>query len=175
MKKFTLIALCFLVAGLAQAQTGSKETKEQKHDHDHGTVVAAAPVAEKKPVDIKDVIEFKNAEYDFGSIPYGKSAEYVLEMKNISKDSVKLENVQVSCGCTTPKWEQGVTYGPGQSIKVTLGFNGFTKGDFQKFVTLTFSGGLTKQISFKGKTFEVPETPAPANGTIQKMKPAGSK
>lgn len=172
MKKFTLIALCFFVAVFAQAQTGQKEAKVEKHDHESGTVVAGA---EKKPVDIKDVIEFKNAEYDFGSIPYGKSAEYVLEMKNISKDSVKLENVQVSCGCTTPKWEQGVTYAPGQSIKVTLGFNGFTKGDFQKFVTLTFSGGLTKQISFKGKTFEVPETPAPANGTIQKMKPAGSK
>src|SRR5438045_1010964 len=69
------------------------------------------------PLDISKVIEFKELDHDFGKIPYGKPAEFDLEMKNISNDSVKIENVQVGCGCTTPKWSPG-PYAPGETFKV---------------------------------------------------------
>ncbi len=157
MKKFTLIAAVLFMAFAAKAQDVASS--------------ATSAVAEKKVMDIKDVVEFKNADYDFGKIPYGKATEYELDMKNISKDTLRIENVQVGCGCTTPKWQPG-PYKAGENFKIMLGFNGYTKGAFQKSVTLFFSGGLSKSITFKGETFEVPETPAPANAPIQKMKEA---
>ncbi|MFY7898673.1 MAG: DUF1573 domain-containing protein [Chitinophagaceae bacterium] len=122
------------------------------------------------PKDITKTLEFKNAEYDFGKIPYGKETKYVLEIKNISTDSVTLENVQVGCGCTTPVYEKGKRIAPNETVGVTLGFNGSTSGSFTKFVTLFFSDGMSKQVSFKGETFTTPVNSAPVNVTVEKMK-----
>jgi len=134
----------------AQTQTPTQSTDQQK--------------------DISKVIEFKELDHDFGKIPFGKPADFELEMKNISSDSVKIENVQVGCGCTTPKWSAG-PYAPGETFKVGIGFNGATDGEFHKVVTLFFNGGLSQVIKFHGQTFKAPDNAAPGNATIEKMKP----
>ncbi|MFP5039403.1 DUF1573 domain-containing protein [Parasediminibacterium sp. JCM 36343] len=121
--------------------------------------------------DINKTLEFVNADYDFGKIPFGKPTEYVVKVKNISADSVTLDNVQAGCGCTTPHgYTKGEKIAPGQTVTVTLGFNGGTNGAFTKFVTFFFSGGLSKQVTFHGETFKPAEEAAPANGATQKMK-----
>jgi hypothetical protein len=107
-----------------------------------------------KPKAIEEVLWFKNADYDFGRIAFGKPVEYKLEMKNISKDSIEIQNVRVTCGCTTPKWQAGKKYGPGENFSVILGFNAGVKGPFSKGVTLFFSYGLFKMVTFKGETYE---------------------
>ena len=136
------------------------------------TMYAQAPAT--TPTDISKVLEITEASHDFGKIPYGKPVEFDVAIKNISGDSVKIENVKVQCGCTTPKYQAGKTFGPGETVKVTLGFNGFTEGRFEKTADIFFNNGLSKQIRFFGEGFKVPETPAPANGAAQKMK-SGSK
>lgn len=136
---FIMINLLYSVAAISQKQ-----------------IISATKVDTiAKPKEIKDVIEFKNAEHDFGKLQFGKPVEYELEMKNISKDTVKIENIQVTCGCTTPKWDASKRYAPGDSFKVTLGFSGSIKGPFNKTVTVFFNGGLMKMVTFKGETYEV--------------------
>ena len=120
--------------------------------------------------DITKFVEFKELDHDFGKIPFGKAAEYELFMTNISKDSIKIENVQVGCGCTTPKWSAG-PYAAGETFKIGIGFNGATDGEFHKVVTVFFTGGLTQIIKFHGQTYKTPENAAPGNSTIEKMKP----
>lgn len=163
MKKFTLIAASFLMTYMAQAQT---ETAKPVGS----TPVVTPAIAQVEPKDIAKTLEFKNADYDFGKIPHGKQAEYELTIKNISRDSVTLDRVQVGCGCTTPKYEANKKFGPGESIKVTLGFNGSSEGAFTKFATIFFSDGMSKQVTFKGETYKTPDTSAPANAPLQKMK-----
>lgn len=133
------------------------------------TMYAQAPAAEAQ-TDITKVLEIKQADHDFGKIAYGKPVEFDVEIKNISRDSVKIETVKVGCGCTTPRYEAGKSFGPGEVIKVTLGFNGFAEGPFAKTADLFFSNGLTKQIRFHGEGYKVPEAPAPANGAVEKIK-----
>lgn len=118
---------------------------------------------------VAEIIEFKDIDHDFGKIPYGKAAEYELEMKNISKAPVKIENVQVGCGCTTPKWEPG-PYAPGETFKVGIGFNGATNGVFQKTVTIFFNDGLSQVVKFHGETYKTPDDAAPANAGLKKLK-----
>jgi hypothetical protein len=121
--------------------------------------------------DITKILEFKNDQYDFGKIPFGKAASYDISVKNISQDSASIDNVQVGCGCTTPKYEKGKKFGPGQSIIVTLGFNGYTNGKFTKQATLFFNNGtLSKVVTFTGETFQAQTNPAPANGAVEKLK-----
>ena len=122
--------------------------------------------------DISKVIQFKETDHNFGKIPYGKPAEFTLEMKNISADSVTIEDVRVGCGCTTPKWKPG-PYAAGQDFNITIGFNGFTEGQFSKVVTLFFKGGLQQVVKFHGETYKAPDNAAPANDAVNQLKSGG--
>lgn len=155
MKKITLAIAVLFFAFAVNAQQVAKEQPQ-----------TVAP----QPKDITKVLEFKNADYDFGKIPQGKPAEYELTVTNISKDTATLERVQVGCGCTTPKYEPNTKIAPGKSYKVTLGFNGSGSGVFTKYVTLNFNDGMEKRVTFKGETYQTPDSAAPANGAVEKMK-----
>ena len=157
MKKISLFLSSLFVAAMINAQAPTATTS------------TAASTVEQK-ADITKVLSFTEENHDFGKIPYGKPVEFDVIIKNISSDSVKIENVKVQCGCTTPKYEQGKSYAPGESFKVTLGFSGNAEGPFEKSVDIVFDKGLSKQIKFHGSGYKVAETPAPTNGAVQKLK-----
>ncbi|MBA4196196.1 MAG: hypothetical protein C0459_01450 [Chitinophaga sp.] len=137
-----------------------------------GYITQAQP--SDQPKDITKMVEFTNAEYDFGKIPFGKPVEYTVSIKNISSDSVWIDDVKVGCGCTTPKFEKAKKYAPGETIIVTLGFSGTTMGQFSKFATIYFNNNaFNKQVTFKGETYTVPSA-APTNGALEKVKPANN-
>lgn len=144
---------------VAQAQTPQKNQQ-----------MNVTEVDLKKVPTIEETLSFTNDDYDFGKIVYGKAVEYDVIMKNISKDSVKVERVQVSCGCTTPKYDQGKMIAPGQEFKVRLGFNGMSNGHFQKNATIFFNNGTSKVVKFQGEAYQAPTEPAPANNELQKLK-----
>lgn len=159
MKQFTFLAASLFFFGALNAQQVVTPTLE--------------PNKVQEVKDIRKILTFSETTHSFGKIPQGKPVEFDVEIKNISTDSVKVENVQVQCGCTTPKWQPG-PYAPGQSFKITLGFNAAAVGPFNKSVTVYFAGGLQQVISFNGEVFQVAENAAPANNGIDKLKP-GSK
>ena len=166
MKKISGFLTCLLLAAFVNAQT--QATANVTANNAVTTNAATAPKA-----DISKVLEFKEENHDFGKIPYGKPVEFDVMIKNISQEPVKVDSVKVGCGCTTPKYEQGKSYAPGENFKVTLGFSGYADGPFEKTVDIFFSNGLSKQIKFHGTGYKVPETPAPSNGAVQKLKNSG--
>ena len=155
MKKLMVAFSALLLISAAHAQTSTPAT------------TTAQPAAQ----DVSKFLQISDADHDMGKIPFGKPIEYELSVKNVSSDSVKLQNVQAGCGCTTPQWKPG-PYAPGETFKIKVGFNGSTKGSFTKNVTIFLDNGLSKQIKFHGETFETPADAAPANGAVQGMKPA---
>jgi hypothetical protein len=109
-----------------------------------------APSTTQVQKDINKVLKFTNDNYNMGNIPYGKSTEFSVTIENISAAPVTLNNVQVSCGCTTPKFQTGAVIAPGQKTTVTLGFNGSSMGNFSKSATIFLSDNLVKTVSFSG-------------------------
>ena len=119
---------------------------------------------------INEVLILKEAEYDFGKIPQGKPVTHVFEVVNNGKDSLKIINVQASCGCTTPNWEKNKIQAPNEQTKITVGYNAAGEGFFTKVITITYNNNLTKQIVIKGEVWKTPETSAPENkelGSLQ--------
>lgn len=106
--------------------------------------------AQTQPTDINKLLKFTNDNYDMGKITYGKATEFNVTIENRSQQDISLDNVMVSCGCTTPKFTKGVIK-PGANTIVTLGFNGSAMGKFSKNATIFFNGNLTKQVSFSGE------------------------
>ncbi len=115
--------------------------------------------------DVNMQIAFKNDTYNFGKITFGKPVEYVVEMKNIGKDSLSILNAQPGCGCTTPSFVPNEKFGPGQTVKMTIRFNGSVIGSFTRYTDVYFTGGLTKKFTFTGEGIQEAPAAAPATAT----------
>ncbi|MGG9971374.1 DUF1573 domain-containing protein [Ferruginibacter sp. SUN002] len=109
------------------------------------------------------LLTLKETEYDFGKIPQGKPVTHIFEVINNGKDSLKISNVQASCGCTTPVWEKDKAFAPGEKTTIDVGFNAGAVGPFTKMITITYNGGITKLIYIKGDVWQTPATSAPEN------------
>jgi hypothetical protein len=100
--------------------------------------------------DIDKLVSVTNADYDMGKIATGKPLEYNVTIKNISKDTLVLQDVKVGCGCTSPKFRANEKILPGKSTYIVLGFNGDARGEFVKTADIVFGDGLVKQVKFRG-------------------------
>ena len=78
-------------------------------------------------------LQFKETEFDFGSVPQGKPVYHSFEIKNTGSKPVVLNNVQASCGCTTPEWRKD-PIAPGATAKIKVGFNAAAEDAFEKFI-----------------------------------------
>lgn len=115
--------------------------------------VSGQTVKHAPPLDGYKYIQTDDADHDFGDITYGQAVEYPVKMVNISQDTVRLTNIVVSCGCTTPAYKKGV-YAPGDTIPMKVGFNGHAEGPFNKTLSVLFqapAGQFVKILRFRGK------------------------
>ena len=124
----------------------------------------------KAAVTVMETLVLKEAEFDFGKIPQGKPVTHVFEIINKGKDSLKIFNVQASCGCTTPVWEKDKPIAPGASAQITVGYNAAAEGPFTKPVTITYNGSENKQLFIKGEVWKTPAASAPENKSLDDLK-----
>lgn len=125
----------------------------------------AQQVVDKAP----EALEFKEMIFDFGKIPQGKPVYHSFELINKSALPVKIDNVQASCGCTTPEWSKEPIASQSSSI-IKVGYNAASEGPFEKFITVQYNGNATKQIIIKGTVWKAPASPAPINTAVQFLK-----
>jgi len=116
----------------------------------------------------KDVLQLKEVEHDFGKIPQGKPVFYFFEIENTGTTPLKLDNVQASCGCTTPEWNHEPVPAAGTD-KIKVGYNAAAEGTFEKYITITYNG-TQKQLKIKGTVWKAPVGSAPTNASVQILK-----
>jgi hypothetical protein len=172
MKNIFTFLLGFAFAFAATAQTSvSNVTKgkirKTQVTNPPSTTNIQSPATDTKPA--PESISLKETEFDFGKIPQGKPVTHVFEFTNTGTTSFSLDNVQASCGCTTPVWNKDVV-APGTTSKITIGYNAQNEGPFAKPVTITYNGNQVKQITIKGDVWKTPVTSAPENASISSLK-----
>lgn len=169
MRKIITIFCCVALSASLQAQSNNKDVRSVKTKMESPKKVQ---IAKAEPINLQavpvDALTFHENEYDFGKIPQGKPVTHVFEFKNSGKTPFSLENVQASCGCTTPEWKKDEV-APGATSKIIVGFNAAGVGAFAKPVTITYNNGQSKQIIIKGEVQAAPSTPAPENAAIKSM------
>ena len=161
-KVFTIIACLTLSAAVSAQTTSTKKIAKEKIISPTAVEVTQAAIPEES-------LSLKESEYNFGKIPQGKPVTHVFEFTNTGKISFALDNVQASCGCTTPVWNKDVVK-PGEKAKITVGYNAASEGSFAKQVTIAYNGNLTRQIIIKGDVYKTPETSAPENSAVNNLK-----
>jgi hypothetical protein len=127
----------------------------------YGYAQKAAPTSE--------AIELKEISYEFGSIPQGRPVTHNFQVINKSKAPLLIENVEASCGCTTPEWEQQ-PIAPGAVSTIRVGFNASAEGRFNKQITIYYGGNKVKTLTITGTVYPMPTTSAPLNASLSTLK-----
>lgn len=151
--KNTLILMGFmLISGVTMAQPVSAGGQQ--------------PIADPAK---SETLTLKETGHNFGKIPQGRPATYVFEIINAGQQPLKLDNVQASCGCTTPEWSRD-PIAPGATAQIKVGYNAHAEGAFAKTVTIMYNGNLTKTLTITGEVYKTPMTSAPDNASVQFLK-----
>jgi hypothetical protein len=132
-------------------------------------VATAAPKAANASPAGVEILGLKQTSYDFGKIPQSRPVTHIFEFTNNGKEPLKLENVQASCGCTTPEWNKDPVE-PGATANINVGYNAAAEGPFSKAVMIYFNGNQMKTINITGTVYKAPATSAPANPSISLLK-----
>lgn len=103
------------------------------------------------------VITWEKSTYDFGDVPQGDKVEHTFKFRNTGAEPLIITNVQVTCGCTTPKGWARDPIAPGQTGEITVAFNSQGKwGKQNKVVTVVSNASNSEggQISFSANVIE---------------------
>lgn len=114
-------------------------------------------------------LSLKETTFDFGRIPQGRPVTHVFEVTNKGKTPLIIENVEASCGCTTPEWSEK-PIAPGETSKIKVGFNASSEGKFQKSITIYYNDNKVKGLTISGEVYPMPATSAPANASLSVLK-----
>lgn len=90
-------------------------------------------------------ITWERPTYDFGDIVQGEKVEHTFKFVNTGNEPLVITNVQVTCGCTTPKGWARDPIPPGQEGEITLGFNSSGKYGRQKKVVTIVSNAVNSE------------------------------
>jgi hypothetical protein len=131
--------------------------------------IAQAQTATNTDTKAPEVVQLKETAYDFGKIQQGRPVTHNFELVNIGKEPLMLENVQASCGCTTPEWSKDAIQ-PGASTIIKVGYNAASEGQFNKTITISYNNHQYKTLTISGTVYKGPTTSAPLNTSISLLK-----
>jgi len=94
--------------------------------------------------------------HDFGDITEGEKVEHTFKFTNTGSEALVITNVQVTCGCTTPKGWPRDPIAPGKKAEIIVQFNSTGKiGRQNKVVTVVSNAiGGNNQITFTATVLE---------------------
>src|ERR1041384_7113840 len=72
-------------------------------------------------------ITWEKSTYDFGDIVQGEKVEHTFKFTNTGNQPLIITNIQVTCGCTTPKGLPRDPIAAGARGEITIAFNSVGK------------------------------------------------
>ena len=98
-----------------------------------------APPPPSTPDPFAGKVKFASERVDFGVTKFNKPVTVQFQFTNIGSQPLVIENVQASCGCTTPKWPKDPIL-PNQNGTISATFSGNAMGMVNKTVWVRFQG-----------------------------------
>lgn len=99
----------------------------------------------------QNALSFEKSTHNFGKIKENAGiVRTSFSFKNVSSSSIKIQNISVSCGCTSPSWPKGQIE-PGATNKIEVTFNPLNRpGEFDKSIDLVLDNNSHIQLNIKG-------------------------
>lgn len=102
------------------------------------------------------IINWEKSTHDFGDVFQGDKVEHVFRFTNTGNQDLVITNVEVTCGCTTPKGWPRDPIPPGGSGELSVAFDSAGKiGKQNKVITITSNSvGTLNQVMFTATVLE---------------------
>jgi hypothetical protein len=103
------------------------------------------------------VITFEKKTHDFGEIVQGDKVEYIFTFTNTGNQPLIVTNVEVTCGCTTPKGWPRDPIQPGEKGELTVSFSTAGKIGRQNKPIIVISNAMNpdgNRLSFSATILE---------------------
>ncbi len=102
------------------------------------------------------IITWEKSTHDFGDVFQGDKVEHVFRFTNTGNQDLVITNVEVTCGCTTPKGWPRDPIPKGGSGELTVAFDSAGKiGKQNKVITITSNSvGTLNQVMFSATVLE---------------------
>jgi hypothetical protein len=113
-------------------------------------LTATFSMANAQTVTTGAAITWEKNTHDFGEITEGEKVEHTFKFTNTGTEPLVITNVQVTCGCTTPKGWPRDPIASGKKAELIVQFNSTGKiGRQNKVVTVISNAtGGNSQITF---------------------------
>ncbi len=82
-------------------------------------------------------VEWDKIEHDFGVLEHRKPVKTTFVFKNISDDSIRIDNIRTTCGCTSPIWSNEYVMS-GDTSHIVIEYDSQDKGEFYKQIKVFF-------------------------------------
>ncbi|MFN5171120.1 MAG: DUF1573 domain-containing protein [Cyclobacteriaceae bacterium] len=108
------------------------------------------------------ILTWEEKRYDFGDVVQGDRVEHTFRFTNTGTAALLITNVEVSCGCTTPKGWTRDPIQPGERSELTIAFDSAGKNGKQiKVVTVVSNSvAVDNKITFTANVLpKVPPQP----------------
>jgi hypothetical protein len=103
------------------------------------------------------VISFEKKSHDFGDITQGEKVEYIFTFTNTGTQPLIITNVEVTCGCTTPKGWPRDPLQPGDKGELIVSFSSVGKIGRQNKPIIVISNAVNPEgnrLSFSANILE---------------------
>ena len=149
MKKMIIVlaVAAFAIKSYGQASQPQTQTAPPANN---ATQTQAQPAAQPQvvtPDPNAGDFSFTEESYDFGHVPKGTPVTHEFTFANTGKEPIVINNVQASCGCTTPKWPKDPIL-PGKASTIQVQYNAAHPGGFNKSVTITSNAKSNPKVLY---------------------------
>ena len=120
-------------------------------------VLGSVPLIAQTAVQEGPVITFEKKSHDFGDIIQGDKVEYIFSFSNTGTEPLVITNVEVTCGCTTPKGWPRDPIPPGGKGELTVAFSSSGKIGRQNKPVIVISNAVNpdgNRITFSANILE---------------------
>jgi hypothetical protein len=101
------------------------------------------------------IITWDKNTHDFGDIIQGEKVEYAFKFSNSGSEPLVITNVEVTCGCTTPKGWPRDPINPGGKGEIIIQFDSTHKIGRQNKVATVISNAIGRsQVTFSVNVLE---------------------
>jgi Protein of unknown function (DUF1573) len=92
------------------------------------------------------VITWDKATHDFGDITQGDKVEQAFAFTNTGTSPLIITNIEVTCGCTTPRGWPRDPIAPGEKGEILIAFNSAGKYGKQNKVVTVISNAANPEV-----------------------------
>ena len=96
-------------------------------------------------------VKWNTYEHDFGTVSFRDTLKFDFTYQNISRDTLTLTGVVVSCHCVKPDWNLGKVLAPGDRDTISTLIKPKGAGPFSRIIRVGFEGADSpEQLILKG-------------------------